>query len=658
MPDVNTHQVEVEELMTECTCCDEVVVQSETEITTDGNEVCVDCREEEHVYCYNCDDLIHNNDSSYSDNDGEYYCESCYYDRYGSCDSCGEETYNDEQVEQPNGDWYCNDCNDSSSGNYVFEVQTDVSQLGCAVSSEVFCNVNDDNGYSDTMTLARYDNPESFDIIKSKRWIGVELECVIRTTYEDLENAIYKDLIAMSSGEIKNAYNEANMSPRIGFEAVVSDGSVSSNSSDSDAYGGEVVMRPRRGDYFIQDVKTVSRTIKRYADGYVNYSCGTHVHVDSRDLDWNHRLILTGFVKLVEPHLYSFLAPSRRTNHYCKPVSQHWNMFQDVYDRDTFIDFWYDTDSFYNGRWNDKRYYGLNQHPSFWDGGTKSIELRYHSGTLSPEKLKHWAILWTSIIDKTKEITDSVSEKNSGENIFKSIFPFANNTGSYKLSKELYNMYDIQSTERSSNDERHYVRITKDKPTNDEIVTRLVSEFNLSGTQVAMLYSEIFENNGLAERVKYERYRSFIGSMLDLTDNPYIDINNLFDLLDTPSDTRQHFRERLHTTLSSSDTPEAHYERCFENAMGVVRFDEDKMCFDIVDDEIEKMEFKYNSFRRSTDFSYNHLEYSLLRNDTPDNSTDMPHNRYVKIVEHTTEDESEANTYDEIQSIYAIHEEL
>ena len=128
-------------------------------------------------------------------------------------------------------------------------------------------------------------------------------------------------------------------------------------------------------------------TIVRHAHG-VRCVRGQHMHFDARDLDWYHRVVIAGIVKAIEPHLYSMLPSSRRNNRYCIPMSQRWSDFKYVKDRDSFVDFWYDTCSYNDSRWNDKRYYGLNMHPGPREGGMGSIEIRYHNGTLNKTKMK------------------------------------------------------------------------------------------------------------------------------------------------------------------------------------------------------------------------------------------------------------------------------
>ncbi len=61
---------------TECECCGERFLGSAIREDDAGTCVCEDCYEENYCTCYQCGNIIRNEDSY--EYDGEYYCESCY----------------------------------------------------------------------------------------------------------------------------------------------------------------------------------------------------------------------------------------------------------------------------------------------------------------------------------------------------------------------------------------------------------------------------------------------------------------------------------------------------------------------------------------------------------------------------------------------------
>lgn len=71
---------------------DYLVIASGGSIT--GNQYQGTQQNEDSCQCHDCNDSIHGDDA-YSNDYGEQFCESCYFDRYGICDSCHETESND-----------------------------------------------------------------------------------------------------------------------------------------------------------------------------------------------------------------------------------------------------------------------------------------------------------------------------------------------------------------------------------------------------------------------------------------------------------------------------------------------------------------------------------------------------------------------------------
>ena len=75
--------------------------------------ICNNCLDEDgtHCTCYECGDLIREDDAFYIDNGGFYVCESCFNNYYGYCSQCEESYSLDDLIYDENDScYYCPDC--------------------------------------------------------------------------------------------------------------------------------------------------------------------------------------------------------------------------------------------------------------------------------------------------------------------------------------------------------------------------------------------------------------------------------------------------------------------------------------------------------------------------------------------------------------------
>jgi hypothetical protein len=99
--------------------------------------------------CCCCESLL-GEDAAYSDGDSDY-CEDCFFERFGSCEHCGEYTPADDMVSiNGGGQYYCQYCADNhanccercgeySTGNNTVTVDGDCWCQDCAESENVCC---------------------------------------------------------------------------------------------------------------------------------------------------------------------------------------------------------------------------------------------------------------------------------------------------------------------------------------------------------------------------------------------------------------------------------------------------------------------------------------------------------------------------------------
>lgn len=67
-------------------------------------------------YCYRCEDGLHEDDM-YFDNDGDCYCEHCYWEEHSYCDSCGETVRSEDTVYMDgHSETWCDGCYENHGG--------------------------------------------------------------------------------------------------------------------------------------------------------------------------------------------------------------------------------------------------------------------------------------------------------------------------------------------------------------------------------------------------------------------------------------------------------------------------------------------------------------------------------------------------------------
>ncbi len=522
------HDEEVIMEMEECADCGSEHDEGDMESTnTDGEYVCDNCADD-YCHCDNCGEHMHNHDSRYSELQSEYYCEDCYYDIIVHCSDCDCEVESDQaQYSERDGEYYCYDCFPDETPEWqVFSNNFIRDNID-------FVNPTNDNYKRDT-----------FNIVKSRRYVGIEIE----TNYqEEKYNEDIRDYLHRRINESRELEVDLEITPC--RQQVVYDGSVTDGEH---RYGNEIVMQPRRGDLIVEDVETITSSLKRI-EAYPSVRCGLHLHIDARDYDWLHFTVLTLMTKLIEPHVYTWVPPSRLSGNWSRRVSQSVKDFAYIADRDEFIDVYYDNGGYSNDKYNDKRYHGLNLHCHFQ--AKQGIEIRYHGGTLNTEKIKHWTIFWTNVVDTCYEIAEQiksgqVSSYSSFKNtdMYASLVPLKND----KLRKleQRYNRYnmkdgeftDIAQYKKDSEMLRRYLKLPKhNKPYLVEPMLR------------------------------YLRSRQ---------DNSFMSIENIFDTFRIPDETREFFKNRT-KTIRRRD--ESHISNCFGAKRSVVEFDSVTQKFHYVD---------------------------------------------------------------------------
>ena len=519
-----------------CADCSTDITTDEPVYNADNDEICQSC-DEDYTMCRECDETTHVDNIYWVNSDP--YCDDCYSENISTCYECGHEDTHDNFVYDENeGEYYCEDCYQPSD-DYP--------------SWDVYSNEYVKTAESFTSPRKDYYSRDTFKLIPSKRYMGIEIETNFHE-YVDEGNLRFELDMSIAQSRLEDkcnidhtilGSNNPEDNRHLGRLHIPGDGSVRRGEHE---YGTEVVMQPRRGDILHKDVQTICDVLKHANGAYVSRHCGMHLHIDCRDYDWYHFSVLTLLVKLIEPHVYMWVPPSRLNGRWCKPVSQSLNDFSYITSRDAFVDFWYDSGSFTNKKYNDKRYHGFNLHSHFQ--ANQGIEIRYHAGTLNPEKMRHWSIFWSNVVDTAYEIGQSMRDE----------FAYDPNLNQSRMFKSLYNRaIDKKVREMESNNTyaRDSVSI-KGYMTDSEKMRRYLR---------------------LPKRDKPYLLQPMLNHVRTRPQQAVMSISNIFDTFNIPDETAEFMKSRMVEINADKE----HIDKCFDNRTSIVEFDKKTMSFKYVD---------------------------------------------------------------------------
>lgn len=236
--------------------------------------------------------------------------------------------------------------------------------------------------------------------------------------------------------------------------AIVDDGSLGS-------YGFEINTAPAGGDLYIKQVTEICDAL-RESGGTVDGRCGTHVHVDARDLKYLEMRRLLQLYASFEDVFFGMVPESRRDSQYCQPCGDDYmgalkspvytaaeprhrykalrkSLVTDLYgDEESYVDPYAATPQRRRRRpgerpvltltdralrsraerkrdkYHDARYRALNVHSWYYRG---TVECRILNGTVDAETIVCWGMLWARMVDAAVALTDA--EVNTVDNATK-----------------------------------------------------------------------------------------------------------------------------------------------------------------------------------------------------------------------------------------------
>jgi len=256
--------------------------------------VCIHCLEDYGI-CDHCGDYEHIDHISSDDNIS--ICETCAR-HYVICSDCGNFALTDECTLRFN-EYYCSDCLE-----IIQEIPSD-----------------------------------SFEVIKTDRWYGVEIET--HSSMYDYADGIWK--------------------------------------IETEHCGLEYVSPLLQGDKGLEAIRQLYRDI----EPTFSYACGLHVHIDVRDLTENQILDLLKEFKRTKDRWFDYVDSERHNNRYCR------NDLPEVRNDESLTD--------YIGKHKSTRYYWLNVKAIQQHG---SIELRLHEATDDIDKVIEWVAMLVNFVSE------------------------------------------------------------------------------------------------------------------------------------------------------------------------------------------------------------------------------------------------------------------
>lgn len=199
--------------------------------------------------------------------------------------------------------------------------------------------------------------------------------------------------IEAEGGDHHSVYNDLADK---GF-GIQSDGSLASD-------GIEIQVPASNGRDTAKLVQQACRSLEE--SGYdISRRCGLHVHIEypSRMKTIKHLLLM---VYACEPVFYAINPPSRQDNTYCQPLNKSFSVHEIMRTEAKDMDKLFYSKKhhhltkskvrdFKRVKWNECRYFGFNLHSLFYH---KTVEFRYHAGTISPDKIIRWVHFLKAIL--------------------------------------------------------------------------------------------------------------------------------------------------------------------------------------------------------------------------------------------------------------------
>ena len=240
-----------------------------------------------------------------------------------------------------------------------------------------------------------------------------------------------------------------------------------------------------KGEELIHHMTTSVKTV----GAIVNDLCGMHIHLDgSGIIGTNRREYPTALLQLwrtfivFEDVIMSFLPFSRRRNDYCRPMTEAFKVNDlDIIESLAEAErFWYKERTYREitnakgSQYHPSRYFGANFHSLLAHG---HFEIRFHSGTLMPNKILQWANLHALIMDAATEgrmDVDFFREAQATYRLTDKTELLFERIGLAETSRQYFRGRQAKFAEKKAEDDetKKSLRTSQDAPPRVTVVTR------------------------------------------------------------------------------------------------------------------------------------------------------------------------------------------
>lgn len=211
--------------------------------------------------------------------------------------------------------------------------------------------------YLEPNQISKFKHINKYDVVNTPKkpqtkdeYVGVEIECLVDVSRDELNELLIKN----------NLYKQCKL---------VSDSSIRKDDKSNNKNDIEITFMSKKSNYKV-GLKKLTDLIESIG-GYVNSSCGLHVHFDVRNKDAKtvyNRLFKT------QDLLMKMVNKDRRDHQYCRPSSENFELQVR----------------------NSQKYSHINV-ATIKKHGT--IEVRLHQGSCNFDEISNWIDLLHTIID-------------------------------------------------------------------------------------------------------------------------------------------------------------------------------------------------------------------------------------------------------------------
>lgn len=270
-----------------CADCTNILTEDDTSTNCDDARICESCREN-YCTCEACDTVIHSDDMLFGDD--SCFCQSCYEERFSSCDHCSEGVLTTSAYTDSNGTCLCQRCYENHDYNTC--QSCDAITRDCS-----YCESCDVYVCSDCYSEHRNHDNEEIDLIDhacSLRSCGSD---AITDYHPDVTWTFHADKTDLRESphfgvelEIETGENTSKCCKVVGNSTLSGRCLCSHDGSLNDGF--EIITTPHKRQAFkkLHITKLLKELSANGATSHEKGTCGLHVHIERKGFLRKERL--------------------------------------------------------------------------------------------------------------------------------------------------------------------------------------------------------------------------------------------------------------------------------------------------------------------------------------------------------------------------------